>query len=78
MTSFDDWMAGTPIRAPIPTSTYSIVALLAISAGFFTAGSFIIQGNKTPLFQQLKTAVLASLLLGFGAIFASNAAGLYL
>ncbi|KAI7897875.1 uncharacterized protein BX663DRAFT_444199, partial [Cokeromyces recurvatus] len=74
----DDWMTGTPIRAPLPTSVYPIAALLTISAGFLTAGLFIIQGNKTPLLQQLKTAALASLLLGFGAIFASNAAGVYL
>jgi hypothetical protein len=36
------------------------------------------QGNKTPLLQQLQTATVASILLGFGTIFASNAAGVYL
>jgi hypothetical protein len=36
------------------------------------------QGQKTPLLQQIQTALVASVLLGFGAIFASNAAGVYL
>ncbi|GAN01649.1 hypothetical protein MAM1_0010d01083 [Mucor ambiguus] len=78
MTALDDWMAGSPISAPIPTAAYPVVTLLTVSAGLLAAGTFIIQGNKTPLIQQLQTAIVASILLGFGAIFASNAAGVYL
>ncbi|OBZ83143.1 hypothetical protein A0J61_08809 [Choanephora cucurbitarum] len=78
MTALDDWTTGTPISATIPTSVYPVVTLVTLSAGVFTAGNFIIQDKKTPVTQQLQTAMIASLLLGFGAIFAANAAGLYL
>ncbi|KAG2214714.1 hypothetical protein INT46_000933 [Mucor plumbeus] len=78
MTALDDWMAGSPISAPIPTFAYPVVTLVTIAAGLLAAGTFIIQGNKTPLLQQLQTATVASILLGFGTIFASNAAGVYL
>ncbi|CEP14427.1 hypothetical protein [Parasitella parasitica] len=78
MTALEDWMAGSPISAPIPAVAYPVVTLVTISAGILAAGSFIIQGNKTPITQQLQSAVIASTLLGFGAIFASNAAGVYL
>ncbi|KAI8076674.1 uncharacterized protein B0P05DRAFT_545418 [Gilbertella persicaria] len=78
MTALDDWTAGTPIGALIPTSVYPAVTLLTVSTGVFAAGTFIIQGNKTPIVQQLQTAVVASVLLGVGTIFAANAAGLYL
>lgn len=44
----------------------------------FTLMRVYSQGKNTPLIQQLQTAMLASILLGFGAIFASNAAGVYL
>ncbi|CAO3615769.1 unnamed protein product [Mucor hiemalis] len=78
MTVLEDWTAGTPINATIPVGAYPIVTLLTVAAGLFTAGTFVIQGKNTPLIQQLQTAMLASILLGFGAIFASNAAGVYL
>lgn len=78
MTVLDDWTAGTPIKATIPLSAYPIVTLVTVAAGLFTAGNFVIQSKNTPLVQQLQTAILASILLGFGAVFASNAAGVYL
>ncbi|KAI9254965.1 hypothetical protein EDC94DRAFT_617906 [Helicostylum pulchrum] len=78
MTTFDDWMTATPISAPIPTSVYPLVTLVTIATGLFAAGRFAILDNKTNLAQQIKAALFASVLLGFGSIFASNAAGLYL
>ncbi|KAG2200643.1 hypothetical protein INT47_005799 [Mucor saturninus] len=77
MTAHDEWMAGTPLGAPLPTSSYPLVTFLTIASGLFAAGQFVILDSKTPLLQQIKAALLASVLLGFGAIFASNAAGVY-
>ncbi|KAI8990866.1 hypothetical protein BDF20DRAFT_841253 [Mycotypha africana] len=78
MTAYNEWLSGTPVSAPIPTSLYPIATLVTVAAGLVTAGTFIIQGHKTPLLKQLQTAIISSILLGFGAIFASNAAGVYL
>ncbi|CEI90486.1 hypothetical protein G6F70_006921 [Rhizopus microsporus] len=78
MTAMDDWISGTPITAPIPRSLYFLAAYFSITIGLFAAGTFIIQEKKTPIIQQLQSAIIASVLLGFGAIFASNAAGVYL
>ncbi|KAI9340734.1 hypothetical protein BD770DRAFT_476510 [Pilaira anomala] len=78
MTAYDEWMTATPISAPIPTSVYPMVTFITIAAGLFAAGRFAILDSKTALIQQIQAALLASVLLGFGSIFASNAAGLYL
>ncbi|KAG1458827.1 hypothetical protein G6F56_006302 [Rhizopus delemar] len=78
MTAIDEWMSGTPITAPIPRSLYFLAAYVTLSIGLFAAGTFMIQEKKTPVLKQLQSAILASTLLGFGAIFASNAAGVYL
>ncbi|KAI8887055.1 hypothetical protein K501DRAFT_212764 [Backusella circina FSU 941] len=78
MSALEEWLAGSPVSAPIPTVAFPVVTLLTVLSGLATAGTFIIQGQKTPLLQQIQTALVASFLLGFGAIFASNAAGVYL
>ncbi|EIE80146.1 hypothetical protein G6F46_007693 [Rhizopus delemar] len=78
MTVIDEWMSGSPISAPIPRSLYFLAAYITLSIGLFAAGSFVIQEKKTPVIQQFQSAVIASALLGFGIIFASNAAGVYL
>ncbi|KAG0743626.1 hypothetical protein G6F57_003027 [Rhizopus arrhizus] len=78
MTIVDEWMSGTPITSPIPRSLYFLAAYITLSIGLFAAGSFAIQGKKTSVVQQLQIAIIASAFLGFGAIFASNAAGVYL
>ncbi|CAO3684690.1 unnamed protein product [Rhizopus stolonifer] len=78
MTAIDEWMSGTPITAPIPRSLYFLAAYVTLSIGLFAAGTFMIQEKKTPVLKQLQSAILASVLMGFGAIFASNAAGVYL
>ncbi|KAI8977974.1 hypothetical protein BDB01DRAFT_801533 [Pilobolus umbonatus] len=77
MTALEDWNQGVPVSTWIPVSTYSLFALFLLSSGLFTAGTFAIQSSKTPLSQQVQTALMASILLGFGTIFASNAAGVY-
>ncbi|KAI9269881.1 hypothetical protein BY458DRAFT_533615 [Sporodiniella umbellata] len=76
-TALEEWMSGTPISAPIPRSLYFLAAYATLSVGLFAAGNFMIQEKNTAILKQLQTAILASALLGFGAIFASNAAGVY-
>lgn len=59
----------------VPLSCKNLIRQLSL---LYAHSCIYSQGNKTPLIQQLQTAVVASVLLGFGAIFASNAAGVYL
>ncbi|KAG2226284.1 hypothetical protein INT45_005956 [Circinella minor] len=75
--ALSDWKTATPFSAPIPPSVLPFLALFLLSAGLLYGGIFVVQGKNTSLFKQLSTSILASLFLGFGAIFTSVAVGVY-
>ncbi|CDH59029.1 predicted protein [Lichtheimia corymbifera JMRC:FSU:9682] len=77
MSALDDWNAGKPLSAPIPTSLYPLLAYIFLSAGLFMGGMFVVQSKNTSLFKQLQTSLAASLFLGFGAVFTSISVGVY-
>ncbi|CAO3622773.1 unnamed protein product [Cunninghamella echinulata] len=76
--ALEAWSNGVPFSTPIPVIIYPIIAYFCITGGLTATGMFVVQGKNTVLLQQIQTAFLASLLLGFGSIFTSIAIGIYL
>ncbi|KAI9253424.1 hypothetical protein BDA99DRAFT_519730 [Phascolomyces articulosus] len=72
-----DWKAASSLSAPIPPSVLPFLALAFLSAGLLYGGIFVVQGKNTSLFNQLSISILASLFLGFGAVFTSVSVGVY-
>ncbi|ORY99897.1 hypothetical protein BCR43DRAFT_511053 [Syncephalastrum racemosum] len=77
MSAIELWQNATAIGAPVPPSLYPLLAYVSLSGGLLAAGVFVVQGKNTSVFQQFQTSILASLFLGFGAIFTTNAVGVY-
>ncbi|KAI8148316.1 hypothetical protein BJV82DRAFT_663696 [Fennellomyces sp. T-0311] len=75
--ALSDWNVATPVSAPIPPSVLPFLATALLGAGLLYGGIFVVQGKNTSLFKQLQTSIVASLFLGFGAIFTSVSVGVY-
>ncbi|KAI8370543.1 uncharacterized protein BYT42DRAFT_582794 [Radiomyces spectabilis] len=77
MTVQEDWIGATPLKAPIMPALYPLLAYICISSGLLISGIFAVQSKNTSLAKQLQTSLLASMFLGFGAIFTSISVGIY-
>ncbi|KAI9495092.1 hypothetical protein BDB00DRAFT_815824 [Zychaea mexicana] len=75
--ALSDFNAASPLSTPIPPSVFPFLALIFLSAGLLHGGIFVVQGKNTSLFIQFQTSVLASIFLGFGAVFTSVSVGVY-
>eukprot|EP00274_Cyanoptyche_gloeocystis_P007956 CAMPEP_0196657686 /NCGR_PEP_ID=MMETSP1086-20130531/24946_1 /TAXON_ID=77921 /ORGANISM="Cyanoptyche gloeocystis , Strain SAG4.97" /LENGTH=86 /DNA_ID=CAMNT_0041990915 /DNA_START=53 /DNA_END=313 /DNA_ORIENTATION=+ len=80
----DEFMSATlPYSSPISVGAYPMLAVLLLGLGLFFLATFFVYEITTSKFtrslkQEVRVAVLASFLTGFGAVFTLLSNGIYL
>ncbi|KAF0496966.1 transmembrane protein [Gigaspora margarita] len=77
MSTLTDWQGSTPFTPLVQKNLFPLIAFLLLVFGFVASSAYSVIPTRKSLVDEIKSAIIASLLLGFGSIFLSMAVGVY-